>query len=130
MGVCSLSSTTGYYFPQQSRDEETVVQLLNEVKIAIPNIELCRNDNLLTGLVCLFVYQPCVPETRTQLRLCDEARTLVSNFIDDCIPITDTGDSSIVDSFFATITNLSCPQNVLIPGVQVSESNCIEFKSK
>ena len=131
-GICSaLPSSTGYYFPQHDyHNEDAVMELLNNMEISITNDESCRNTDILTDLVCLFVYPPCVPETRTQPGICDASCTLVSTFIKECLIVRDAQNLPITELFYATIMNISCSQAYLIPGIEVDQNRCIDLRSK
>ena len=111
--------------------------LLNNAQNAINVDEFCRNDELLTDLVCLFVYPPCVPQNRTQLGICTESCTTLSTFVTECIPNDGRQDVaenvSIASIFFLTLMNLTCSdtsQSYLIPGAEVSKTQCTQLGSK
>ena len=84
---------------------------------------------LLTDLVCLFAYPPCVADTRTQLGICDETCTTVSTFVKECIRL-DAQNHPITELFHALVMNLSCSQPYLIPGIEVDQTKCTELTSK
>ena len=130
-GICStLPTSTGYYFSQHNyHNEESVTELLGNVKISTINDVICRNTGLLTDLVCLFAYPPCEAETRTQLGICNETCTTVSNFVKECIRL-DAQSQPITELFHASVMNLSCSQPYLIPGIEVDQTKCIELTSK
>lgn len=134
-GICSsLPSSTGNYFSQYNyyHNEESVAELLDNVKIStINNDVLCRNTELLTDLVSLFAYPPCVAETKAQLGICDESCTTVSTFVEECIRFDAQSPPSLATELFqASVMNLNCSQPYLIPGADVDQTTCIAFTSK
>ncbi len=134
-GICSsLPSSTGSYFSQHDyHNEESVTELLDNVEISTTNSDniICRNTELLTDLVCLFAYPPCIAETRTQLGICDESCTTVSTFIKECISFdAHNPPSPTTELFHASAMNLSCSQPYLIPGAQVDQTTCITLTRK
>ena len=126
----ALTCSTGYYFTQHEyHNEESVTELLDNVKISNTNNEICRNTELLTDLVCLFAYPPCIAESRTQLGICDESCTTMSTFINECIR-PNAQDSPTTEHFHASLMNLSCSQPYLIPGIEVDPTACFAVTSK
>ena len=109
-------------------------QLLNDLTTSVTDIEFCRNERLLTDLMCLVVYPPCIPDNRAQLAICNESCTVVSTFISDCI-INDGFDnqnSSNTDYILAMVTNLTCSENSsshFIPEAAVNKSQCIQLET-
>ena len=139
LGLCSQSHSTGYYFERSDLnydDENLTTQSLNDLTTSVTDIEFCRNDQLLTDLVCLVVYPPCIPESGEQLPICSESCIVVHTFVSDCI----SGDfdrvnfnSSIADFLVATIANFTCSGNSsshLTSGATISKKQCIELGSK
>lgn len=136
-GVCSLSSSTGYYFRQSAVDENVVIQLLNDNNAALENFtvdkEYCRDSHILTELVCLFVYPPCIPGMTVEVvGICRESCAFVLNFIDQCIQVHHfTAENSSSDRFITTLMScLETSPSLLTSGVDVSENQCITIGGK